>query len=380
MAASDRRGLVLVLFLFLLAPLLLLVSGCGKPAEPLPLIRLGHAPHDHHAALYIAASLPDHFRANGGVWLKEVTPKAEYLLLEGEKPLARLQVSSEKGGIKLIRKLDEDLLDLSYGGVPAMLSLIDQGSGLRILLPTMGEGAGLVVHPAMTADDWPSFVAYVQSRTAPVKIGYKIGTSVQNIIFEAALREAEVPYSRDREEPGARVVLVNLHGTENLIPALEAGVIEGFVVNQPLVAIAVSRGAGKLLANLRDLPPAGRWAGIPCCAIAGNEAFVAKHPHEVGKLLDLLMRANDHITAHPQQSAEVIAAWLGVKPAVERLSIPTIRYSNAFSAEWRQGMGYWVETMIAEKELSGMVKTAWEEGCLDDLIYSNATRELRQRK
>lgn len=362
------------------AALLWILAGCSKPDAPLPLIRLGHAPHDHHAALYLAASLPDQFRADGGVWLKEITPRTEYLLVEGEQPLARLQITCEKGGIKLIRKLDEDLLDLSYGGVPAMLSLIDQGSGLRILLPAMGDGDGFVVDKAMPADDWRSFLDYVQSRTTPAKIGYKIDTSVQNIIFEAALHASGIPFSRDREDPGSRVVLVNLHGAENLIPALQDGVIEGFVVNQPLVAIAVAKGTGKLLADLRDLPPAGRWAGIPCCAIAGNESFVAKHRREVEKLLGLLQRANEYIAGHPEKSAELVAAWLGVDPAVERLSIPTIRYSNEFSAEWRRGMGIWVETMIAKKELSGKVKSAWEGGRLDDLVFSAASKDLWEWK
>ncbi len=373
MPVSRLCHLLVLLFVLLAA-----LTACDRAAPPLPVIRIGHAPHDHHAALYLAASLPGYFRDNGGVYLKEIVPKAEYELIDHSVSVARLLISSEKGGIKLVRKLDEEQLDLSYGGLPAMLSLIDQGSRLRILVPTMGEGAGFVVANHLPVADWDSFLALARSRPEPLKIGYKIGTSVQNIILEAALRESGVPYSRDETTAGARVVLVNLHGTENLLPALENNLIDGFVVNQPLVAMAVSKGAGKLLANLRDLPPAGRWAGIPCCALAGNETFVGRHSHEVETLTTLLMRANEYISAHPDESAALVAAWLGVPVAVEKLSIPTIRYSNVFDDQWHRGLDQWVETMVENGELNGQVRQAWQAGSLDDVIYSRLTEKLRR--
>lgn len=362
----------------LLFPFVLLAGGCDRAPAPLPVIRIGHALHDHHAALYIAAMNPEYFRENGGVFLREISARSEYELVAAGQLLARLRITAGEGGIRLIRKLDEELLDLSYGGMAAMLSLIDQGSDLRILAPVMGEGSGFVVAEEMPAHSWDSFVEYAKSRTSPVRVGYKIGVSVQNIIFAAALREAGIPYAYNNENPEARVVLVNVHGSENLFALLQNGIIDGFVINQPLVAMAEVRKIGRLLVPLSELPPAGRWTGIPCCALAGNEAFVRKHPREVEALLALLMRANLHVKENPQRSAAQIADWLGIAPEIEEKSIPTINYSNAFDHNWHRGVEQWLDTMIEAGELQGRVREARQAGEVDDLLYSSASRKLRQ--
>jgi len=373
-----KSGVIVLAVLFF--SFVLLAGGCDRAPAPLPVIRIGHAPHDHHAALYVAAMNPEYFRENGGVFLRQISAKKEYELVGAGQSLARLRITSDEGGIRLIRKLAEEQLDLSFGGIAAMLSLIDQGSDLRILAPVMAEGAGFIVARDMPADSWPSFVEYVNSRTSAVRIGYKIGVSVQNIIFEAALREAGIPYARSADDAGARVVLVNVHGSENLFTLLENGLIDGFVINQPLVAEAEVRGAGRLLAHLRDLPPAGYWVGTPCCALAGNEVFVRKHPREVQALLALLMRANLYIMEDPRRSAVQIAEWLGIDPEVENKSLPTILYGNDFDHHWHRGMEHWLDTMIEAGDLRDRVVAARRAGNLDQLLYSSATRNLRREE
>ncbi|MFH7320603.1 ABC transporter substrate-binding protein [Desulfurivibrio sp. D14AmB] len=365
--------------LLLLAAFFLPLAGCErKTAEP-PLIRFGHAPHDHHAALYIAALNPDYFRDNGGVFLREQTFKTDYDLIADGRVIARLQIVPDEGGIRLIRRLAEKQVDLAYGGVPAMLVLIDQGSEVRILLPLMGEGAGFVVNRDLPADSWAAFVEYVQKSPVPVRIGYRIGVSVQNLAFEAALRSAGLSYSRRVDDDSqAQVVLLNLHGSDRLFAALESGLIDGFVINQPLVAKAEVQQVGRLLVNLRDLPPAGSWVGMPCCALAGDESFVRRHPREVAALLSLLKRANDHINEYPEASALQIAAWLEIDPEIERRSLPTIRYSNEFDHNWYRGVNHWLDTMIEGGELKGVVAAARRENRVDEVIYSSATRDLRR--
>ncbi|HET98462.1 MAG TPA: ABC transporter substrate-binding protein, partial [Desulfurivibrio alkaliphilus] len=323
---GDRSGRIVMkrylFFLLLLAPLFSPLAGCErKAAEPL-LIRFGHAPHDHHAALYIAALNPDYFRDNGGVFLRERTFKSDYELIADGRVIARLQIVPDEGGIRLIRRLAEKQVDLAYGGVPAILALIDQGSEVRILLPLMGEGAGLIVDRDLPADSWDTFVEYIQKSPVPVRIGYRIGVSVQNIAFEAALRSAGLSYSRRVDDHAAQVMLLNLHGSDRLFAALKSGLIDGFVINQPLVTMAEVQQVGRLLVNLRDLPPAGSWVGAPCCALAGDESFVRRHPREVAALLSLLKRANDYLNEYPEPSAVQVASWLEIDPEIERKSLP----------------------------------------------------------
>ena len=366
----------------LLFLLLLTLSACTQPEpEKLPTLRIGHAPHDHHAPLYIAAMNPDFFRENGGVYLKEVSFRKEYILISNNRELANVIIDSTTGGKKLIRTLDENLNDITFGGVPAMINFIDKGSEIEILLPVMSEGAGLVVHKDMPVSKWEEFVQHVNTQTKPLKIGYKTAVSNQNLIFETALKSVSIPFTKNGDDPpdGTKIILVNLFGAKNLIPATQNGVIDGFVVNQPFVAMAEYKGAGKMIASLSDLPPAGKWKNSPCCALAGNKKFVAAHPQVVDQLLALLLRANKFITENTEQSAQQIAKWLDIDPEIERRSLPTIKYTTKYDEDWKRGVDYWVESMVEAEKLNKNVKTAREKDKMEETIY-NMQPYTRARK
>ena len=350
-----------------------LFGGCKGKEEPLPSLRIGHAPHDHHSPLYIAASNPDHFKKNGGIYLKEIVPRIQYDLVENDRPIAHVTVDSSTGGSKLIRKLAEDHFDMTFGGFPAMLSYIDKGSSMHIIAPVMAEGAGLVIDKDLPIKNWEEFLAYVRKSKKPVRIGYKIATSVQNLIFERALNETGISYSKELGDPNARIVLVNMYGAKNLIPGLKNGLIDGFVIMQPFLALAEESGEGKVITMLNELPPGEKWEGHPCCALAGNDAYVKSQPKVVEAMVTLLFRANQFINENPEKSAQDIAKWLGVPINIEKKSIPTIQFTTEFSEEWNQGMDFWVENMVEQGKLQGKVKEAHKAGELENLLYD---REL----
>jgi len=127
----------------------------------------------------------------------------------------------------------------------------------------MAEGAGLVVANGLSADNWDELLMYIHAARRPLKIGYKSEVSVQNLIFEQALLKSDIAFSHDPDDEKAQVLLVNLNGADNLIPALENDLIDGFVIMQPFLALAQTQGVGKMIALLRDMPPKGRWHGQP---------------------------------------------------------------------------------------------------------------------
>ena len=76
------------------------------------------------------------------------------------------------------------------------------------------------------------------------------------IIFETALSEAEVPFALSGGDvEGAKVVLYNAQGQPNLNPALQEGLIDAYVSNNPACAMAEYNGIGKSVAALSMLPP-----------------------------------------------------------------------------------------------------------------------------
>jgi NitT/TauT family transport system substrate-binding protein len=353
----------------LLALALPFSSSCQKANEQPPLIRVGHASHDHHAPLYVAALYPDYFRKAGDLHLREIVPRKEYDLVSSGAVLARLTIDSSTGGKELIRKLAEDHFDISFGGVPAMLNFIDRGAAIRIVSPVMAEGAGLVVRKDLPVNNWEEFLSYVKKREKPYRVGYKIGVSVQNLIFERALEEVGIPYGKDLQNPTARIILVNVHGPKNLIPSMEAGIIDGFVIMQPYLAIAEEEEIGKTIAMLSELPPEGRWEGNPCCALAASQNLLDSQVGATASFVALMMKANAFINSHPQETARLVSEWLGVPSSVEESSIPTIRFTTDITGSWERGVDFWIESMIAQDGLDGRVRGSFEEGEHRDLIY-----------
>ena len=343
---------------------------CERKKE-VPLVHIGHAPHDHHAAMYVAAVKGGYFKEHGGVYLLEEIYKKKYRLYRGETLLANVDIDSGTGGIHLIRKLDEKILDVSFGGVPAMIEMMDGGSRIKIVAPVMTEGAAFAVSGDMPVNDWDSFVKYVKKTEETVRVGYKVEVSVQNLIFESALREEGLTFTKDLESAEAEIALINLHGPKNLIPSLKAGVIDGFVVMQPFPALAEYESAGKIIAHLRSLPPEGMWHDHPCCALAANEDFIESDSEIVEALVELFYHANLFLSENSEESAEITSSWLGTPVQVESKSLPTINFLTNYSAEWNKGVSFWISSLINRGLLSGNVKQAYENDSVDKLIYDN---------
>jgi NitT/TauT family transport system substrate-binding protein len=364
----NALGRFLCLHVWLLA--VIAVSGCGQPPKPLPVLRLGHAPHDHHSPLYVAAMNGDYFKAHGGIYLKQTIFRQEYELIDQDRVLARVLIDSSPGGEELIRRLAEGLFDMSFGGVPAMLSFIDKGSPIRIVAPVMAEGTGLVVRRDLPVDSWSDFLSYIRTGSMRVKIGYKVAVSVQNLVFKEALLESGITFTDDPQDAAAQVLLVNLFGEKNLIPALENGLVDGFVTMQPFIAMAEEGGIGKVAAWLADMPPPGKWRGSPCCALAANDAYAAANPEISAALVTLMLRSMTLISMNPEKSAEQIAQWLNTSPAIEGKSIPTISFLQDYDQHWARGIEFWVEAMVKSNILQGKVKEAYAEGKLPQVIYN----------
>ena len=345
---------------------------CRFPDQGPTEIRIGHAPHDHHAPLFIAASNPLFFKEHGGIYLEETAYRRDYRLIANGRALAEVHIDSTTGGKELIRQLSEGYFDLSLGGAPAMLDSIDRGNRIKILAPINAGGAGFAVRRSLPFDDWAGFISYLSDRSQPFRVGYKIAVSVQGFIFEQALEASQASFSRDIHDAESDVVLLNLYGANNLLPALTNGLIDGFVIMQPYLAAARRSGEVKVIARLEDLPPHGAWRRYPCCALAGNENFLATHPEETEAMVALLLQARRFIIGHPARSAAQTAKWLGTSPAVEIESMASIDFSGGIDKAWFSGLNKWVDSMIESGALTGEVKRAREAGRISDLLYDKS--------
>lgn len=333
--------------LLALAVLMWTVVGCA-PAPPL--VRVGYAAHDHHAPLFIAAALGPRIAGPTGTHLREIEYRSGYQLIRAGREIARLDLGSSTGAAQLVRHLAEDHFDLIFGGVPAMLQSIAAGNPIEIVSPVNVEGAALVVAAHLPIDSWDAFLSHLHNSPRTVRIAYREEVSVQNIILERALavEGVEIAYGIDAAvdptKPSVR--MINVYGVANLLPAMAAGVVDGFVSAQPYPAMAEVHGVGRIVVGLEELPPAGRWRQYPCCAIAVRNGVIGSvDPVVLRELLSVFAAAGEFIRREPIAAAAEVARWLGTDPVVEERSLPTIGFLGGRIADWERGVAIWREEL-----------------------------------
>ena len=319
-----------------------------EPAAPF--IKVGHVGHDHHLALYVAALEGERFKNDYGTYLKEIKSREIYDLVDGGKTLARLRFIKVGGGSRMPAAMSRGEIEIGLGGVAAVAKFADRGEPFRIIGPLQTDGDMLVVRNDLPVEDWSAFVTTTKAPGKPLKIGYKAPVAVAKLIFERALKEEGIPYSYDPADTEARIILVNFGSEKSPIPLMEGKAIDGFVMNQPGVAVAVDKGLGKVIAELRDLPPEGKWVNHPCCCVSATERTIATYPEIIKAFLKLIVLSTELIKSDQALAIDCASRWTKYDKAVEEASIPTITYIAEPTDSWVAGMRTWCE-MVTEIEL-----------------------------
>jgi len=364
------------------------VAGCGEPERPADansrppvLLRIGHVGHDHHLALYVAALEGERFLKDGGIGLKEVKAKEVYDLLEDGRAVARLRLLKVGGGSRMPAAMSRGEIDVGLGGTVPVAKFADGGQPFKIICPLQTDGDMLVMREDSPVADWAGFVAAARSADKPLRIGYKAPVAVAKLVFEGALKAERIPYALDASDPDTRVVLVNFGSEKSPLPMMEIRAIDGFVMNQPGVAVAVDKGLGKVVAELRDLPPRGKWVNHPCCCVAATTDTLAKHAGPVKALLKVLLLSTQLIQQDQALAISCASRWTKYGLAVEKASIPTIGYVAEPTDTWMAGMATWAERVREVKLFTGKYADASPQQFVDDVcdlaLCRAAAAELR---
>ncbi|MGB2824790.1 MAG: ABC transporter substrate-binding protein [Phycisphaerae bacterium] len=368
----------------------LTVGGCsdrqGAPKDtpaPPAMLTVGHVGHDHQLALYVAALEGERFRKDWGIYLKEIKPREVYDIIEDGKALARLRLLKVGGGSRMPAAMSRGEIEIGLGGTVPVAKFADGGQPFKIICPLQTDGDMLVMRKDSPVADWASFVAATKSGGKPLKIGYKAPVAVAKLVFERALKAEGIDYSYDAAETKTKVVLVNFGSEKSPIPLLESGAIDGFVMNQPAVAVAVSKGLGKAVAELRDLPPKGKWIDHPCCCVAATSETLEKHPGPVKAFLKVILLSTQLINADRPLAIKCASRWTKYDEEVEKDSIPTIGYVAEPTDSWLAGMKTWAEMLREVKLFTGKYATATPEEFVADVcdlgLCRAAAAELRRK-
>lgn len=303
-------------------------------AAEIPNLKVGYIFTTHHTPFMVALQKGEAFKSMG-VYLRPVVAKDKYELVSNGKPIATLQLIVAKSGAETASLFARNQLDLAMASVTAIMAGVDKGTPMKILSPLQTEGMGLVVPKDSQLKDWNAFLAHAKKAKKPVKVGYHSPTSAPKIVLEGALKSSGIRVTEDPTNMSAQVLLVDLKETTNMVPALASRQVEAIVGPSPFPEVAVSRGVGRIIVDLRDLPPTGYWHDFPCCVTVASEQTIAKHPDVVQKFVELIARTNAWSNKHRIEAGTLTAEWIGLPADTAKAS--KLVFLPKFTKSWMHG-------------------------------------------
>ena len=374
------------LLVSVMAVTLLLVAGCKKEPSPegsAPVkITVGHVGHDHHLAMFVAADNAEEFARISGIELKCVADMKRYELFDQGREVADVEVVKVGGGSKMPTALAQNVIEVGFGGVAAVLASVDSGAPIKLISPLHYKGDMFVVKPDFPVNSWSEFVALARGTDKPIRIGYKNPVAVAKVIFEEALQHENITFGGDLSQKDLKVHLINVKGGGKLNVSLGGDVVDGYVGNNPFPSVAVEKGIGKIICDLEELPP-GTFRNHPCCCLAARSDAIKDKAEAIEDLLVLFLLANETINDDLDKAVAAATRWIGTSQAVERMSIPTSGYSLAVSDSWRETMNQWIKAMnglqIFQDKLKGLAPEQASEKAYDFSLLQKAQQKLIQR-
>lgn len=327
----------------------------AENTEDLPELNVSYIFTNHQTALFVAASAGEKVvTEKSGYYLKEEIPKERYVLMDGVKPVSRVNLIIAKSGSETTTMLAQGHVDLSIASNTAFITARDQGTMVKILAPVHTEGIGLVTATDSALNNWDDFLAHVEAQNEPVTVGYHSPTSAPLILFESALTDANISYTQNPSELDKEVLLVDLKGTSNLIPALTSNQVEAWVGPSPYPELAQTQGVGKTILDMRNMPPEGKWYDFPCCVVGGADKAIVEKEASVQGFIAAMYNAALYADAHPEEAAMITADFIGIEEDAAKLS--TIHYTTDPSENWNDGMKLTLQALKDTDSITGEMK------------------------
>ena len=322
-------------------------------AADLPVIRVGYIFTTNHTPLMAAMSLGDELVVNG-YSLHPVLPKEKYELRKDGKPIAMLDILVIKSGSETATLFAQKHLDMSLASITAIISGIDKGSPMKIVSPLVLAAGGLVVSRENPASNWAEFIAWVKASKQPVRIGYHSPSSAPVIILEAALHAERLTTSGNPNAMDAQVILVDLKGIPNMLPALAGKQVDAAVGPEPFPQTAELRGQGKILEDLRNMPPAGQWSNYPCCVVVASNDMIANAPDSVRDFVAFINGASAWANDNREKAGSIAASWIGLPPELGKKS--TLQFLQSFTQNWKEGAAGYLKVLNEAGYFKGALK------------------------
>lgn len=314
-----------------------------------PSLKVGYIFTNHQTPLMVAAEKGEDFKENG-VYLKEIIEREKYALMQNDKTVANLELIVNKSGSETMTMIGQGHIEIGLASSAACITAIDKGTKIKILSPIHTEGIGLVVDKDSPINNWEDFIKASKEGDVPIKVGYHSPTSAPLILLDAALRDSELTGTYDPEDMDADILFVDLKGTNNLIPALTSKQVDAWVGPSPYPELSVTENVGKIVLDMKHLPPEGKWHDFPCCVATATEDVIETYPEAVEAFTKLLTVAADYSEHHKDEAGMITAKFTGVSEEAAKMA--TIKYTTDPSEKWVKNVGLIFDALKKSNKLS----------------------------
>jgi NitT/TauT family transport system substrate-binding protein len=226
-------------------------------------------------------------------------------------------------------------IDMGYLGVaPALVKSINQGINVTILAGVNSEGSSIEVLKSEYDSGRVTSIADLAGKTI-----YQPGPStVQNFLLRLALNQS-----------GMTVNDVDLQVTQvqNMADSLSAGA-PAFIAWEPFPSLAEYDNITVPLLTSHDI-----WPNHPCCVLASTNDFLSNNPSIVQKIVDIHVRAEEWILAHPSEALAIAVNWLGTAQAPVVTALGRIIYNYTINASGiQQYLQFLVDQSLVQMDSS----------------------------
>jgi ABC-type nitrate/sulfonate/bicarbonate transport system substrate-binding protein len=324
-----------------IAAMMLLVSlGWAVPALTIACHR-----DDHAAPLFDACLYPKDFRARYGLYLKQVSDRRSYSLIDGKDNVLSLRMDYFDTDSAVLAALLSDRAQVGILASEEVLKAVFRGQPTRIVAPLQRAGDLLVVSPAVPAADWKEFVAWVRARARATTIGYIGQYSMAALGFMQALEYENVRYAPTTlglpaDPESARVKLVQIDDRTTLGAELSSGRCDAALLQEPAATwVSVFRGCRKI--GRIDILPPGRFEDRPGTVIAATDSAIRNRGGDISRFLELVAVATHYANNHTRKTLGAACTWLGASPGLESIPLGSMGFSSQPDVAFTTGIWNW---------------------------------------
>lgn len=347
-------------------------SEAEKPQAEVPTINVGWSNELHTGNMQLTVLSADKFKDNP-IHLNPISDTQLELIKDGEK-IAVVNHVLTKGASECATLMSQGHLDIGYCSSTAMFTTFDKGTDVNILCPIQSGGISIVSKADAPYSNFEELVAYAKSSEKPIMAGYHSAVSSPRIVLEYALKEAGVKVTEDPADYSADVLLMDLKGVGNLIPALTSGQVELWAGPVPNPQNAVAQGIGKIIAKLDELP-GGKWVDFPCCTMNATKSIQDEHKEIVDAMAQITKDVMNYANTNREDAATAMVPFVGMEKDV-LMQNDTV-YITEPNEKFTNGMARYYEIMTAMGKFEGRFKgLSFEEvqKMLFNFSYINETK------